>query len=590
MLVALLAIIIGALAGIIIPSSWYLLTVMIGRFQGVEIWRETFPLLVCLALPLLIASIIFVLFFAARTYRSADAFTYLISDLHFNEGRRKLRYSLVHGFSSFLLLVGGGIVGIEAFAIEFLTALGGWLGSKAKLSPSQIRTLTSCGIVASLSALWGQPLVGILFAIELLHGWGSVVSIVGPFSLSAFAAAAVGQAMTAQDGLLQYRVDTDGGLALAIRGELFATGGPNIILGLLVVATIAAIVAGFVIWINQKTDREMNSLFATRRATDFSLVATAIRLGLWAVTTGIVAFYFPDVLGSGIALTQQIVSQSFVWQVAIIGLGLRILLGVFTYTTIGSMGLIFPMLVLGAGLGAALAIPLSPMLGISSAACAVLGMGALFSAAFGAPISATALVYSSATGVVSENAFFLFAVLSTNFLSHYLCGLWQWDRLATMGLYRHGIRFRNGMCFNTLSSIKVSDAMLTWVTPISKDSSMADAYKMLMESRFLKLPVTDNENNLCGMISLGDFYGLEAWRKLEAGAQVQQLLGIAELLKPAPGNIFPEMSLENALSEMHDEELMAVTKNDSQTYLGFLVKSDVVNLYNKEVVKKAFRR
>lgn len=590
MLVFLLAILIGALAGIFVPSSWYFLLHINEQFHSLDSWREVFPLIVAFIPSSLAAILVLFFLYASAAHRSADGFTYFISDLHFNEGRRKLRFSFFHGVAGFLLLCGGGVVGIEAFCLEFLSAVGGWFGAKSKLSPTQIRTLTSCGIVASISALWGQPLVGILFAIELLHGWGSVVSTVGPFALSAFVAAAVGQAMTAQDGILQYRVETDGGLSLAIRGELFTTGGPNILLALLVVAVVASLVAGLTIWLYQKTDKELHGLFATRRSTDFSLKSIAVRLGVWTAMTGVVAYFFPEVLGSGINLVQNTVSQSLGWQVAIVGLTLRILLGVLTYTTIGSMGIILPTLVLGAGLGALIAIGLTPMLGISSAACAVLAMGALFSATFGTPIAATALVYSSAAGVTNENAFFLFAVLGTNFLAHHLCSLWQLDRLATIGLYRHGIRFRNGMCFNTLSSIRVADAMLSWVQPIAKDSSMADAYKLLMDSRFVKMPVTDVDGILCGMISLGDFYGLEAWRKLEAGAQVQQLLGIGELLKPATVSIHPEMSLEDALQEMNDEELMAVVEAKSLKYAGFLVKSDVVNLYNKEVVKKAFRR
>ena len=71
---------------------------------------------------------------------------------------------------------------------------------------------------------------------------------------------------------------------------------------------------------------------------------------------------------------------------------------------------------------------------------------------------------------------------------------------------------------------------------------------------------------------------------------MQQLLGIAELLKPAQTNVHPEMSLEDALGEMRDEELIAVVEPKDTKYAGLLVKSDVVNLYNKEVIKKAFRR
>ena len=162
--------------------------------------------------------------------------------------------------------------------------------------------------------------------------------------------------------------------------------------------------------------------------------------------------------------------------------------------------------------------------------------------------------------------------------------------MASMGLYRHGIRFRSGMCFNTLSSIQVRDAMLSWVTPLSKEASIGEAYKTLMSSRFLKLPVVDTEGKYCGVLSLNDFYGLEAWRRLGESSEVHNLLGISELIKQSSQKVKVNMSLEDALRLMSDEELVSVVEEDNNKFAGILLKSDLVNLYNKEVVKKAFRR
>ena len=47
--------------------------------------------------------------------------------------------------------------------------------------------------------------------------------------------------------------------------------------------------------------------------------------------------------------------------------------------------------------------------------------------------------------------------------------------------------------------------------------------------------------------------------------------------------------IEAALANMSDEEYVPVLEDGSR-YVGLLLKSDLVNLYNKEVVKKAFRR
>jgi CBS domain-containing protein len=216
-------------------------------------------------------------------------------------------------------------------------------------------------------------------------------------------------------------------------------------------------------------------------------------------------------------------------------------------------------------------------------------MGGYFSAAFGTPVAATALVFGYASGLMADSALFLFTALATNFSAHFLCGKFQSDRLASMGLYRHGIRFRKGMCYNTLSGIQVRDAMITYVNPVLSQSSLGEAYKRLMESKFSTLPVVDLKGRMTGVVSLSDFYGLDTWKRLGESSQVHNLVGVEEMLKVARVKLLPHMNLETALEKMSDEELAPVVE-ENDTYVGVLIKSDLVNLYNKEVVKKAFRR
>jgi len=120
-------------------------------------------------------------------------------------------------------------------------------------------------------------------------------------------------------------------------------------------------------------------------------------------------------------------------------------------------------------------------------------------------------------------------------------------------------------------------------------SSIGEAYKKLMESKYSTLPVVGADGKIQGIVSLSDFFGLDAWKKLGEESQVHSLVGVEEMIKPARVALKPDMSLEIALEKMQDEEIVPVSEGDA-SYVGLLVKSDLVNLYNKEVVKKAFRR
>jgi chloride channel protein, CIC family len=585
-----LAVLIGCLAGVITPAAWWAIEAssewVMARLDGNG---ASLPFAYVVGIPLGVAVFLLLLFAAFRGFRSADSFTYFISDLHFRDGRRKLRYSFLHAIANLVFLFGQAIVGIEGVCMEALSALGSWLGRKFNLSANQVRTLAACGATAAIAAVLGQPTAAFLFVVELLYGWGSISFAVGTYALTAFVAASVSQSLAAPSGIFNSVFGTDSGLSMAIRAQSFELTTRTAAFCVLVVSVASALLAAFTIWIHRRTDRELHELFESPRTSDIAPLGYAVRLGLWALLTAAALYRFPQALGSGSQLLQDSLAQGYLLSGALLALGLRILMGAVAYSVLGSMGLILPTLVAGGLLGAAISIVAQEFLPVSAGTIALLAMGSYFSAAFGTPVAATALVFGYSSGLTTDSALFLFTALLTNFTSHYLCGKMQTDRLASMGLYRHGIRFRSGMCYNTLSGIQVRDAMVTYVTPVLNESSIGDAYKKLMESKFSTLPVIDLQGKMKGIVSLSDFYGLDAWKRLGEDSQVHSLLGVEEMLKEARVKLKPDMNLETALENMSDEELAPVVDSNG-AYVGLLVKSDLVNLYNKEVVKKANRR
>lgn len=588
-----LAIVIGCLAGVLSPAIWWCLQNVEWLLQRIDPGLPARnSVAYAVGLPVTIAICVFTICTVFRAFRSADGFTYFISDLHFQDGRRKLRYSVLHSLATFLLLLGQSVIGVEGVCMELLSSLGSRLAQATQLSTNQVRTLAACGATAAIAAVLGQPTAAFLFVIELLYGWGSFSFAMGTFAVTAFVAASASQSLTSPSGVFSSLFGTDGGLSLAIRAEGFDLTLETAFLCVVVVSLCAALLASFTIWVHQKTDRELHGLFETRRATDISAPAFLLRLGMWAGLTAAALYFFPQGMGSGVSLLRDSLSRGYFPSVALLALALRILMSAVAYSVIGSMGLILPTLVSGGVMGACIALlvqKVAPSVPVGAGTIALLGMGAYFSASFGTPVAASALVFGYATGMMTNSALFLFTALLTNFGAHYLCGRLQADRLASMGLYRHGVRFRAGMCYNTLSGIQVRDAMITYVNPVPRTSSIGEAYKKLMESKFSTLPVVDTEGKMHGMVSLSDFYGLNAWKNLGEESQVHSLVGVDEMVKPARVHLHPDMNLETALSSMSDEEFVPVLEGGSR-YVGLLMKSDLVNLYNKEVVKKAFRR
>ncbi len=591
MILWLLAILMGVLAGVTVPALWAALA-SIQEFFSTRAFLGPLaadPLGSAVLLSFGSGLAVAFIMVAFRGFRSADGFTYFISDLHFQEGRRKLRFSILHGMSVFFMLLGGGVVGIEGFGLEVFSALGSYFGLTGKLPPSYIRILAACGATATLAAVLGQPIAAFLFVGELLFGRGHRFFSFGPYAVSAFVASSVSQNLASPLGWFPSVLANDGGFFLAVRGETGDLSWYGGLLSALAVAAVASLVAWANIWLHRKTDAEFHSLFSTRRASDISPLAFLLRIVFWAAITTAVLVKIPHVAGTGVDLIQSLMSRDGVVLSILVIIGLRMFLSTVAYSVLGSMGLILPTLVLGALTGILVHSFVGAHLEVAPSATILLATGAVFSACFGTPVAATALLLGYSEGIVSDNAVFLFSAFLGNFLAHFLTGFVESDRLTTMGLYRHGIRFRNGMCFNTLSSVSVEDAMLSHVGAIPKASSLREAYKRLMDSRYLKLPVVDVDGKLSGVISLADFYGLEAWKKLGDESQVHDLVGVEELMRPPVARLSKEMTLESALTKMSDEDIAPVVDAEGK-YSGILLRSDLENLYNKEVVKKAFRR
>lgn len=69
-------------------------------------------------------------------------------------------------------ITAGGSLGPEAPLVQFIGSFGSWLGTKLKLTATKIRLLTLCGMGAALSAFFGAPVGGTIFALEIPHRRG----------------------------------------------------------------------------------------------------------------------------------------------------------------------------------------------------------------------------------------------------------------------------------------------------------------------------------------------------------------------------------------------------------------------------------
>ncbi|AFY38280.1 Cl- channel voltage-gated family protein [[Leptolyngbya] sp. PCC 7376] len=94
--------------------------------------------------------------------------------------------------ASLIAITAGGSAGPEAPLVQVNGSLGSWLGDTLKLSTSNVRLLTFCGMSAALGAFFGAPIGAAIFALEIPHRRGlEYYEAVAPAVVSAICSFAV---------------------------------------------------------------------------------------------------------------------------------------------------------------------------------------------------------------------------------------------------------------------------------------------------------------------------------------------------------------------------------------------------------------
>lgn len=112
-----------------------------------------------------------------RRYVDGDALS-VARTLRDGTARLPIGHTLIDAALQVTAVGAGASLGREGAPRQSAAALAGWVGERLGVTPAQRRTLLACGAGAGLSAMYGVPLTGALFTLELLlvsRAWRDVV-------------------------------------------------------------------------------------------------------------------------------------------------------------------------------------------------------------------------------------------------------------------------------------------------------------------------------------------------------------------------------------------------------------------------------
>lgn len=93
----------------------------------------------------------------------------IVDNIHFRGGRLEASRNPSMILASLVSIAAGGSAGPEAPLVQVTGSFGTWVADRLKLQGEELRTMSLAAMAAGFTALFGAPLGGAMFALEILH-------------------------------------------------------------------------------------------------------------------------------------------------------------------------------------------------------------------------------------------------------------------------------------------------------------------------------------------------------------------------------------------------------------------------------------
>ncbi|GAX43224.1 Cl- channel voltage-gated family protein [Tolypothrix sp. NIES-4075] len=93
----------------------------------------------------------------------------IVDNIHFRGGRLDARKNPSMILASLVSISAGGSAGPEAPLVQVTGSFGTWIADRWQLQGEDLRTMSLAAMAAGFTALFGAPLGGAMFALEILH-------------------------------------------------------------------------------------------------------------------------------------------------------------------------------------------------------------------------------------------------------------------------------------------------------------------------------------------------------------------------------------------------------------------------------------
>ncbi|MFL2818674.1 MAG: chloride channel protein [Candidatus Puniceispirillales bacterium] len=492
------------------------------------------PLIICVPSSILVGLLMYYLKLP-RWFGPADT----IYAAHHKAGILNLKGGFGSTLASFISISGGASVGIYGPLVHFGATVSSFIRRQTFIPKIPHDIIIGSGVAAAISAGFGAPLAGIIFAHE---------TVLRHFSMRAVAALAIAS-MVANYSATEIGIVSPPLLLTAIPFEM-----SDILTSLALIGPLAAIVA----------------IIFMKSMIYLGSVPSKLKLQSWQApiiagfACGLCGMIFNEILGLGTETLISVITneQNLAYLFAL-------LIGKLILTSIcigfGFFGGTFsPALFLGGVLGAIIfQLPITSVNPDLLSVLAVSGMAAVSSSVIGAPITAIILVLEL-TGSYEYAIAATFPIVICSFITSRTFG----NSLFDKQLISRGVAITKGREQILLNEVLIENYVDKKFTKISSNTSVEKAIKLLTKEKTTEGYIVSKESMYIGKISL-----LNLVNKKSAN--------IVDYKEINPLIIDPNSSLIfviKKLSKFVGESIPIVNKKTNQM-IGIISENDVLKAY-----------
>lgn len=308
----------------------------------------------------------------ARVRSVAD----VIEGAAMQDGRVEIRAGIASLFASLITLSSGGSTGREGPVVHMAGVISTWVSNRLHADGITGRDLLGCAVAAAVSASFNAPIAGALFALEVVlrhfavHAFAPIViaSVAGTVIVRSVHGNAA-EFMVATPGYLKFYVELPAFLLLGL------------VCGVVAVLLMRAIFLA----------EDLGNAVQTRLH-----MPRWLRPGVSGAMLGLIAIWFPHIIGVGYETTTRALSGDLLLSTAVVFAIVKACAVAITFGGRMGGGVFSPSLMLGALTGLAfghIATGILPDVSGTHTLYAFAGMGAVAAAVLGAPISTTLIVF-----------------------------------------------------------------------------------------------------------------------------------------------------------------------------------------------------